>query len=116
MTMTPTPDFDADGYPTEGTLDAIRDWPIDTLADMEAAMDFAGSAWRYDAWSKERGWTDPDDGNRPRVRYVFSTYGWSGNESIVDAIEGNQMLQMIGAWSWRRGGHYEYRFPMDPQP
>ena len=105
------PTFDAHGYPTEETLDRIRTWDVATLADMEAAMDFAGAAWHYDdAWTKERGWIDPDWGSL-QVRYRFSTLGWSGNESIVEAIEGNEMLQMIGAWAWRRGGHYEYRFP-----
>lgn len=102
------PTFDADGYPTDETLDRIKSWPVETFADMHAAMDFAGRAWSYpEAWACELEWQDPER------RYVFSTYGWSGNESIVSAIEANQMLQMVGAWSWRRGGHYEYRFPID---
>lgn len=106
------PTFDAEDYPTEETLERIATWEIITNADCEAAMDFAGAAWKYDAWQKERNWSDALWPN-PQVRYVFSTCGWSGNESIVAAIEKNMILQMIGAWSWRRGGHYEYRFPMD---
>jgi hypothetical protein len=116
--MTPTealsePTFDADGYPTDATLDRIRTWPVVALADMVACMDFAGRAWQYeDVWTKEDDWEDPDWPESRKVRYVFSTVGWSGNESVVSAIERNPMLQMMGAWSWRRGGHYEYRFPV----
>ena len=112
------PTFDADGYPTEDTLAAIRDWPLDTLPDYEAVMDFAGRAWSYpDYWTKDPAWLDPEwASGPPRLRYVFSTGGWSGNESIVGAIEANQMLQLIGAYSWRRGGHYEYRFPTERRP
>jgi hypothetical protein len=109
--------FDADGYPTEETLERIRTWPTATLADMAAAMDFAGLAWSYpDLWKCDPDFRDPKWPSFPRRRYVFSTGGWSGNESIVGAIEANQMLQMIGAWSWRRGGHYEYRFPLEETP
>lgn len=109
------PTFDREGYPTEETLERIRTWECPTIADMLACMDFAGRAWSYpDYWEKEDDWIDPDDPPhmaRPEVRYTFSTGGWSGNESIVHEIEANMMVQMIGAWSWRRGGHYEYRFP-----
>ena len=106
-----TPTFDGEGYPTEETLRIIRDWPCLGLPDMEAVMDFVGQAWHWpEYWAKQTRWRDRRGGSR-RTRYVFSTSGWSGNESLVEAIEANALLQVIGAWSWRRGGHYEYRFP-----
>ena len=105
------PTFDRDGYPTEETLSTIREWPIDALADTAAAMDFAGRAWAYPkCWECVEKWTDPDWSSHMMRVYRFSTAGWSGNESIVEAIEANVMLQTLGAWSWQRGGHYEYRF------
>lgn len=116
---TPTPDpevtFDADGYPTEATLERIRAWPVKTSADFAAVMDFAGRAWSYPThWECDPAFTDDETFiGRPQRRYLFSTGGWSGNESIVGAIEANDIVQAIGAWSWRRGGHYEYRFPVD---
>ena len=108
------PTFDRDGYPTEETLERIRTWPIDTAADMHAAMDFAGRAWSYpDRWVRTEE-ADPYFPTLPPKRvYRFSTGGWSGNESIVAAIEQNPLLQALGAYSWKRGGHYEYRFPME---
>lgn len=107
------PTFDKDGYPTDETLERIKTWPIVINTDFAAVMDFAGRAWNYpEGWVCEPDFIDPDWPNQlSQRRYVFSTYGWSGNESIIGAIEGNQVLQLVGAWSWRRGGHYEYRFP-----
>jgi len=104
-----TPAMTPDGYPTEGTLDIIRRWEIVTAQDAIDAMEYVGQAWSYPThWTVERGWND--DLGHPKARYVFSTGGWSGNEELVEAIEANVMLQTLGAWSWRRGGHYEYRF------
>ena len=109
------PTFDADGYPTEATLDRIREWPIVTLADMVDCMDFAGRAWSsYGTWRKYSDWKEARWPSRPLVRYTFATGGWSGNESVVAAIEANLIVQMVGAWAWKRGGWYEYRFPKEP--
>lgn len=105
------PTFDSDGYPTDETLERIKAWPIETNNDFGAVMDFAGRAWaHYGIWECIERWEDPDWPRFPQRVYRFSTGGWSGNESIVAAIEANQMLQIFGAWSWQRGGHYEYRF------
>lgn len=104
------PTFDRDGYPTDETLDRIENWEVKTFSDALDAMDFVGRAWYYpDRW--ERRTTGHPITARREVEYAFSTGGWSGNESLVGAIEKNTMLQMLGAWSWQRGGHYVYRFP-----
>lgn len=110
------PTFDADGYPTDATLERIRSWPIADPVDFAAVMGFAGAAWSYpEYWEYDPAFIEKGD-IHPQRRYVFSTGGWSGNESIVSAIEANRMVQSVGAWSWRRGGHYEYRFPIEPRP
>jgi hypothetical protein len=106
--------FDPDGYPTEEALERITAWPFTTFQDAIDAMDFAGTLWSYpDAWTVDKAFIDPDWPNSPpERRYVFSTGGWSGNESVIEAIQENLMVESLGAWSWRRGGHYEYRFPL----
>ena len=105
--------FDRDGIPTDATLERISSWPIKTNADFAVVMDFAGRAWSYpDRWECIESEADPDWPSHPKRVYRFSTGGWSGNESIIAAIEANEIVQIVGAWSWRRGGHYEYRFPL----
>ena len=113
------PTFDADGYPTDATLETIRTWDVSTASDAIAAMDYVGRAWHWRdwGWEKETGWR-PDSGptisaSRSETRYLIHTGGWSGNESLISALQDNMMLQMLGWWSSRRGGHYEYRFPED---
>lgn len=87
------PTFDAFGYPTEETLERIRTWPTPTFADMHAAMDFAGRAWRSpEYWERT---VERVGALRPQIVYTFSTGGWSGNESIVSAIEANVMLRRV---------------------
>jgi hypothetical protein len=110
--------MDSDGYPTEETLRRIREWSMKTPADFIAVMDFAGRAWNhhYGSWRIARVLSQSVGEPKESDRYTFSTGGWSGNESVVDAIEHNRMLQMIGAYSWRRGGHYEYRFDAPKSP
>jgi hypothetical protein len=108
--MSNEPTFDREGYPTIETYDKIADWPINTFQDAIDAMEFVGRAWYYpEYWEVSENWTDPDYSKKVR-RYVFSTGGWSGNETLISAIESNIMLQALGAYSWRKGGHYEYRF------
>lgn len=114
------PSFDRGGYPTDETLERIRLWPIESNADFEAVMDYAGSCWKYpDWWSKGEPEPDPlfadlaSGQTRPTISYVFSTGGWSGNESLVSAIEANWIVQAVGASTWHKGGHFEYRFPTD---
>jgi len=91
------PTFDHDGYPTEETLQAIRGWE----ADMHALFAFIGEAWRY-----------PDYWHREGDTYRFSTGGWSGNESLIEALEANFVAWAICWLSSARGGHYVFSVPM----
>jgi hypothetical protein len=91
------PEMDDDGYPTDATLDAIRDWP---QTDHAGLLAFVREAWRNPEW----GWREDEDGT-----LRLSTGGWSGNESIIDALGANTMFWMFWWQSSRRGGHYEFR-------
>jgi hypothetical protein len=91
-----SPTFDKDGYPTDDTLEAITDWPMD---DIDGWFAFIEEAWYYPQYFKR-------DGNMINL----STGGWSGNESIISAMTDNVNWRM----TWRvitRGGHYEFELP-----
>lgn len=85
---------DAD-YPTEGQLQALRDWPLN---DPRGFLDFAQYLW----WMQDWGW--------PELEGEVSTGGWSGNEDIIDAMqEAQQGLLWHQVWRCtRRGGHYVF--------
>ncbi len=89
---------DGEGYPTEAALARIRQWPY---TDIYGMLTFVRSLWEYaDAgyWTEER----PD-------RVLASTAGWSGNESLIEAMKDNLGFWLLCWESSRRGGHYEFR-------
>jgi hypothetical protein len=102
--------LDEDGYPTEEALDKIKTWPYD---DVESLFDFIHDIWYYansGYWREE--FVMQDDFNvhlefdRPRKRYYISTIGWSGNESIIRALQENEIIWCMHWVQSRRGGHY----------
>ena len=112
-----TPDTDpvlgSDGYPHVIEIARIRNWPFESMADLRALMDYVHDRWKYADW----GWDEVDVTDDEFVfrgrEYRVSTYGWSGNEDIVAALESNLMWAMLVPWTWRRGGHYVWRIPYD---
>ena len=84
--------MDNDGYPDDNELQRIREWP----KDWAALLEYVHSLWWMPSW----GWSQ--DGNT----YKFSTGGWSGNEDLIAALEGNWAFWMICWVQSRRGGHY----------
>jgi hypothetical protein len=83
-----------EGYPTEQELQRIRAWPMD---DFRALMAYIKPRWEHYGSFDQRG-----------DRFRLATGGWSGNESIIDALEGNWMFQTLCPESWRTGGLYIY--------
>lgn len=99
-------------YPDEEDLKLIREW---NMEDLEGWIDFVLSLWWMDygvSWTKRRvkpkGLPSPDF---DYYKLTMSTGGWSGNESIIDAMSQNFMWHII-YWSHRRGGHYVFEVPV----
>lgn len=87
--------FDRDGYPTDETLEIIADvnaWPWDRYD--------AWIAFCRDAYSERRGWIR----ETPKT-LVFVTGGWSGNESVIGAMERNFVFSRFWRASKRGGLH-----------
>lgn len=88
--------MDEDGYPTEDELEYIAKYPYQS--GFKPLMAEIRKMWNY----AECGyWTEkPDD------IYEISTAGWSGNESIISALQENRMFWALCWVQSRRGGHY----------
>lgn len=98
METTKQPEFCGDGYPTESTCQAIREWPY---SDLPGLFDFMQAAWSYPTL-----FTPDGSGG-----YRISTGGWSGNEGLIDAMQENVMAWSLCWQSSKRGGHYEFEIP-----
>lgn len=85
---------DSDGYPTEEELEKLRTWKYE---DPRGALEFARSCW----WAADWGW--------PSLEGEVSTGGWSGNESIISALQENFLIWHQVWHATRRGGHYILR-------
>ncbi len=98
-------------YPSEETLERIKNWPqqLDTFA---ALLEEVKAAWWMPSW----GWHEEDALDmldRPIRRYSISTGGWSGNESLIGALQDNHMFWGLCWVQSRRGGHYIFEIRKD---
>ena len=89
------PSFDKDGYPTEDTLQRIETWPwtdFDALLEyVTDCVDGYGSVW------KENG------------ELKMITGGWSGNESVIAALQKNNVFWTMYWNSSHRGGLHTFK-------
>lgn len=101
------------GYPSDAELERIKEWPVEHMRDLRYLMEYVKTRWNWPDW----GWSEEDvEEHGQAVReYRISTGGWSGNESLIAALESNTMFSIIAPWSWRRGGHYVYRISYDKE-
>lgn len=99
-----------DEYPTDAALDVIRLWH---WSDAKGWFQFIEGLWHFREW----GWKGKVERhdlyghkgyeNRMVTRYYVSTAGWSGNESIIRAMQQNEFMLWTLTWMQsRRGGHY----------
>lgn len=101
---------DDDGYPTEDALKAIELWDWEHNGGCKGWFDFIGSIWHLKGWGWWEGEQDHEYKEDTKVYgYAISTAGWSGNESIIRAMEDNKHSLWWMNWvSSRRGGHYTF--------
>ena len=93
--------LDEDGYPTEEALEKIKDWSFDDFNDPKDWFKFIENIWHLRSW----GWAE-DYNEKGKYQYNISTAGWSGNESIIRAMQENKILWYYSWVQSRRGGHY----------
>ena len=96
--------LDDDGYPTDDALEAVRIWHWN---DQKGWFEFIKSIWHLASWGWHEGEEDHEwDKGKKVYRYNISTAGWSGNESIIRAMEECDMMWGLTWVQSRRGGHY----------
>jgi len=95
--------LDEDRYPTKNALEAIEKWHWD---DARGWFKFIEDLWHFHDW----GWKEKNEKHDYKdkivLRYYISTGGWSGNESIIRAMQNNDWMWHLNWVQSRRGGHY----------
>jgi hypothetical protein len=99
--------MDEDLYPTDEELKIIEDWPH---TDIRGLIEYVKGLWHFPDWGWTTGLTSNDE-----IIYNISTGGWSGNESIIHALQDNIMFWALCWYSSKRGGHYEFRIGVEIQ-
>ena len=94
--------MDKDNYPTKGELNIVRDWDFGKRS-VEEFLQFIELNWNY----ADIGYYELSGKKVLRLR--LSTGGWSGNESMINAIQDNFTFWMICWEKSVRGGHYYFR-------
>ena len=98
--------LDEDGYPTEETLEEIRNWKFKDLEEFKDLFDFIKPIWKY---SDCEYWDEVDG------LYDISTGGWSGNEEIIGAMQKNYIFWWTCWELSMRGGHFKFKL-RKPRP
>lgn len=97
--------MDEDGYPDDEDLAIIQTWPWDHPGGYRSLLNYVKDRWYMADWGwHEEPGVDVLDG--PVTKLNVSTAGWSGNESIVRALQENTMFWCMCWEQSRRGGHF----------
>jgi hypothetical protein len=100
--------MDQDGYPTEETLKKITEWD---WHDVNGLAEYIVATWHYgEPLAQLSDWRKDDIGAEYR-ELRLATGGWSGNESIIAALNDNTMFGMICWYLSQRGGLHIYHVP-----
>jgi hypothetical protein len=96
------PEFDKEGYPTDLTLEIIKDWSRGSgYVDL---MTYVHKAWKWDDYISCK--SIENQLGHDVLEYTLITGGWSGNESIIYALKCNLIFY---SFCWReshRGGKH----------
>ncbi len=84
--------MNTEGYPDENELKKIKEWGHE---DYPALMYYIEELWSYSDRFLQKGDV-----------YYLSTGGWSGNESLIEALEENALFWCCCWQKSERGGHY----------
>ena len=99
--------MDVYGYPDDEELEKIKTW---NPADPMGLMDYVEERWEYGDVGGFRSWPTKYAGtDKPIMVFALHTFGWSGNESLIEAMMENTVFWMMNWFMTRRGGHYWFK-------
>lgn len=99
--------LDEDGYPTDDALTIIELWHWD---DIKGWFNFIHDIWHLASWGWSKSEVDSELYlDEKKHQYDISTAGWSGNESIIRAMQENDFVWALTWVQSRRGGHYVFQ-------
>lgn len=99
-------DYDELGYPSEEALDEIQKWPIGENWNMLLAR--VEELWSYESYVSR---DEEKEHNKHISHWRFVTGGWSGNESLIGALQENRLFWRTCWWLSQRGGAHEFKVP-----
>ena len=95
-------ELDDDGYPTEETLETIKEWTPGSGKTFDDLMEFIAPVFAdYGSFVKEL------DGRT----YEITTGGWSGCEDAINALSDNRIFWAVCWLEHKRGGYYKFKVP-----
>lgn len=101
--------FDSDGYPAEETLQRIENWQFSDKQTFLELVSYAKSAYNtnYGNWIVIENYDKLKDFFFDSFSaLVIATGGWSGNESVIDALKANRFFWALSNVASFRGGLY----------
>ena len=103
--------LDSEGYPTDELLEYIEDY--NNFKNYQEILDIIEKVWWMPDWGLRKKKPYTERLTKQRVyTYYMSTGGWSGNESLINALKRNVLFWMYWRAS-RVGGHFTFRFPVN---
>lgn len=95
---------DHEGYPKKSFLEAISQCDNRDFFDL---IPILNSAWWAPDFGFRQEWIKDELHGKWVLKLSLSTGGWSGNESIISALQSN-LFFMTSFYSHHRGGHYVF--------
>jgi hypothetical protein len=96
-----------DGCPSEAELRRVAQWPIYGPRDIRNLLGYVQQRWTYSSYFEPISLGEQE--------FTVSTAGWSGNETLMEALEENFIFWATCWVSSRRGGHYVFSIPSLPE-
>jgi hypothetical protein len=92
-----------DEYPSEEKLEKIKTWKF-SEETVEWLIELIRDTWHWPDW----GFSYRKQEKTGAWKLALHTGGWSGNESIISALEENFIFWSMFWKLTRRGGHYYF--------